>query len=45
MLKGHSIDEYDYEQLNVKKFWKYAKSFPQTTGFRKLLEKVKSTLD
>jgi len=44
-LKGHSIDEYDYEQLNVKKFWKYAKSFPQTTGFQKLLEKVKSVLN
>ncbi|MDA1079234.1 MAG: hypothetical protein O2840_00925 [bacterium] len=43
-LKGHSIDEYDYEQLNLKKFWQYAKSFPQTAKFQKLLQEVQYAL-
>lgn len=40
-LKGESIDEYDYERLNMSVFWKYAKLFPQTTNFKTLLNKIK----
>jgi len=43
-LKGQSIDEYDYERLNMGIFWKYAKLFPQTTKFKILLKKIKLEL-
>ena len=43
-LKGQSIDEYDYERLDMHKFWEYAKSFPQTSKFKSLLQKVRLEL-
>jgi len=44
-LKGESIDEYDYERLDLPKFWAYSKSFPQTTKFKKLLSQLKLELN
>lgn len=44
-LKGQSIDEYDYEHLDMRKFWQYAKLFPQTAKLKKLLKQVKLELN
>ena len=43
-IKGQSVDEYDYENLDMKKFWKYAKAFPQTTKFMTLLRKLRDVI-
>ncbi|PIY80174.1 MAG: hypothetical protein COY80_04360 [Candidatus Pacebacteria bacterium CG_4_10_14_0_8_um_filter_42_14] len=43
-IKGQAIDEYDYETLDMKKFWKYAKAFPQTAKFKSLLERLKDAV-
>jgi len=43
-IRGHSIDEYDYSRIDTSKLWQYAKQFPQTTKFKKLLILVKNEL-
>jgi len=43
-IKGQSVDEYDYENLDMKKLWKYSKAFPQTTKFNILLRKLKDAV-
>lgn len=43
-LKGQSIDEYDYERLNLTKLWQYAKQFPQTSKFKLQITNLKVAL-